>query len=239
MAARKSSLALRLLRRTWRLATDRPYRAMSLLQWLRPGALFQPDPDTSFDRYPRIFRFVQSRLGDNADLNILSFGCSSGEEAFSLRQYFAVATIKGIDINAGSIALCRKRLKRHPDAKLSFAVAGSTHAERTASYDAIFCMAVLRHGRLAAPGVTRCDHLIRFADFAAVVEDFARCLKPGGLLIIRHSNFRLRDTPVSAAFEPVLSLELPQGATTTPIFGPDDELMRDVTYPDTVFRKRN
>ena len=47
------------------------------------------------------------------------------------------------------------------------------------------------------PGVTRCDHLIRFEDFARAVADFERCLKPGGLLIIRHSNFRLRDAPMA------------------------------------------
>jgi hypothetical protein len=31
-------------------------------------------------------------------------------------------------------------------------------------YDAIFAMAMLRHGSLDLPGVTRCDHLLRFYD---------------------------------------------------------------------------
>ena len=32
------------------------------------------------------------------------------------------------------------------------------------------------------------------------VEDFKRCLKPGGLLVIRHNNFRLCDAPVGTAY---------------------------------------
>ena len=96
-------------------------------------------------------------------------------------------------------------------------------------------MAVLRHGSLGLPGVTRCDHLIRFDDFARAVADFERCLKPGGLLIIRHSNFRLCDASVAVAFETIL--QIPTGART-PLFGTDNRLLADWDYPDTVFRKK-
>jgi hypothetical protein len=81
------------------------------------------------------------------------------------------------------------RAARKPDAAMSFEFASSTEAEPAAVYDAIFAMAVLRHGSLGPPGVTRCDHLIQFDEFARAVEDFERCLKPGGLLVIRHNNF--------------------------------------------------
>jgi hypothetical protein len=124
------------------------------------------------------------------------------------------------------------------DAALAFETASSTRAEPAASYDAIFGMAVLRHGDLALPGVTRCDHFIRFADFAAALDDFKRCLKPGGLLVIRHSNFRLCDTPSAAAFDKILSLKIPDTPKKTPLFGPDNQLMKGVEYPDTVFRKK-
>jgi 2-polyprenyl-3-methyl-5-hydroxy-6-metoxy-1,4-benzoquinol methylase len=154
---------------------------------------------------------------------------------FSQRRYFPRATIKGIDINSGNIAVCWRRLKETADAKIAFAAVASTAAESSGGYDAIFAMAVLRHGSLALPGVTRCDHLIRFEDFAHTIADFQRCLRPGGLLIIRHSNFRLRDTPAAATFEPIL--QVPTGAGT-PLFGPDNRLLPDCDYPDTVFRKK-
>jgi 2-polyprenyl-3-methyl-5-hydroxy-6-metoxy-1,4-benzoquinol methylase len=209
---------------------------MMWLLWRQPAGAFQPFNDTAPDRYGRIFRFVQHRLGAQSQLRILSFGCSTGEEVFSLHRYFPLATIKGIDINAGNIAVARRRLRRDPDPLLSFETAAATAAEPRAAYDAIFCMAVTRHGSLGKPGVTRCDDLIRFEDFAATVADFSRCLKPGGLLAIRHSNFRFADAPASADFDTVLRVAI--DGQKTPIFGPDNCLMPGVDYPDAVFQKR-
>ena len=54
-------------------------------------------------------------------------------------------------------------------------------------------------------------------------------------MIIRHSNFRPRDAPAGRAFETIL--RLPAG-TGTPLFGPDNRLLPDCEYPDTVFRKK-
>jgi 2-polyprenyl-3-methyl-5-hydroxy-6-metoxy-1,4-benzoquinol methylase len=227
--------AVRVARTLWRLLVDRSYRHMMSLFWWQPTGVIQPFNDTATDRYPRIFRFVRDVLGPQNELKILSFGCSTGEEVFSLRRYLPRATIKGVDINPGNIAIARQRLRENPDPLLSFEVARSTAAEPAAAYDVIFCMAVLRHGSLGRRGVTRCDHLIRFEDFATRVADFSRCLKPGGLLVIRHSNFRLCDARAGAAFETVL--RVPTNGRT-PLFGPDNRLMAGADYPDTVFRKR-
>lgn len=234
--AKKPPLVVRAMRQLWRLASDRAYRDMMWLYLHRPKGAFQPFNNTRADRYPRIFNFVQAELGNDRAVRLLSYGCSTGEEVFSLRRYFPHSVIKGIDINPGNIAVARRRLKRVPDAAISFEVGNSTAAEPDASYDAIFCMAVLRHGSLGMPDVTRCDHLIRFEDFAKAVEELKRCLKPGGLLVIRHSNFRLCDSPASADFETILSVSFPGTNKRRPIFGPDNRLMSGVDYPDTVFR---
>ena len=86
-------------------------------------------------------------------------------------------------------------------------------------------------------GTTRCDHLIRFDDFAAAVKDFSRCLKAGGLLAIRHSNFRLVDAPAGVDFETMLRVAtLP--ADKLPLFGRDNYLLAGAEYPDAVFRKK-
>jgi 2-polyprenyl-3-methyl-5-hydroxy-6-metoxy-1,4-benzoquinol methylase len=228
---------IRALRLVWRLLTDPPFRHMMRLYWWPKRGAFQPFNDTQPDRYPVIFKFVADQFGAGRPLDILSFGCATGDEAFSLRRYFPKARIKGLDINPGNIAAARARLAAAPDERLSFAIAGSTADEQAARYDAIFCMAVLRHGGLGEPGVTRCDHLLRFEDVARAVDDFRRCLKPGGLLILRHGNFRLRDMPAGAAFDTLLSVPL-RGDKKTPIFGPDNRLMPGVEDPETVFRKR-
>src|SRR5665213_1447179 len=75
-----------------------------------PGR-FQPYNHTLWDRYPWLFRFAAARLGDVKNLCILSFGCSRGEEVFSLRNYFPAATIKGIDIDPRNIACCQARAR--------------------------------------------------------------------------------------------------------------------------------
>src|ERR1700691_5826781 len=82
---------------------------------------------------------------------------------------------------------------------LSFEIAGSAVAEPTACYDAVFAMAVFRHGGLGeAP--PRCGHLIKFGDFERSVGELARTLKPRGLLVLRHANFRFCDTATASAF---------------------------------------
>jgi SAM-dependent methyltransferase len=223
-----------ILGKAWRLATDRSYRSAL---WLRLTGVkaFQLSSRTYENRYPTIFSFVQRELRATPRARILSFGCSTGEEVFWLRRYFPDAVIKGIDVNAGSIAACRERAKREGDGEVSFAVADCADDEPAGFHDAIFCMAVLRDGRLSVPGVERCDHLIRFEDFARTVDGFARCLRPGGLLVIRHSNFRLGDTAAGAAFETILRLRDTTGRC--PIFGPDNRLIPGADYPDAVFRK--
>jgi len=209
------------------------HRSIALLRLRRPKNLFQPYSTTAPNRYPSIFRFVRERIGNGPDRHLLSFGCSTGEEVFSLRDHFPEAAIKGIDINPYAIATCRRKLARAGDPRLSFAVAGSAADENTGSYDAVFAMAVFRHGDLgAAP--PRCDHLISFARFERTVGELARCLKPGGLLAIRHANFRFADTAVAAGFEAVLSVdEVPQ----TPLYGPDNRLLPKTTVHDLVFCK--
>ena len=213
-------------------------RNRALLHFERPRGLFQPAATTSQNRYPTLFQFVRDNLGDGADRRILSFGCSTGEEVFSLRRYFPIARIKGIDINRRNIRECRKRLARiGGDPGLSFEIAGSAVAEPMGCYDAVFAMAVFRHGGLGeAP--PRCDHLIKFGDFERSVGELARSLKPRGLLILRHANFRFGDTATASAFRRICAARSNSKSAPTPLYGPDDRLLSDGQTDDGVFEKR-
>lgn len=207
-----------------------------LLLW-PPKGLYQPYGSTLEDRYPEIFRYVRDKIGDRADLRILSFGCATGEEVFSLRRYFQRAAIVGLDINPLNIAVCRFGWRRMGDANLKFAVAGSVSGEASASYDVIFAMAVFRHGKLnVTPPPLKCDHHIRFADFEQSVVDLARVLKPGGLLVIQHAMFRFVDTRTAVGFKTVFSFETPGKA---PYYGHDDCLLPITDYSDVVFQKNS
>lgn len=214
------------------------YRSVWLLEREKPHNLFQPVSQTAFDRYPRIFALVKEQLTGVVTPRLLSFGCSTGEEVFTLRRYFSQAEIIGIDINPRSIAVCHKRMERCGDARIRFTLAGSADAEPEASYDAVFCMSVLRHGELGASNAETCDHLICFADFEKTVTGLCRCLKPRGYLIIRGSNFRFSDTTIASEFDAVYSVNDSTHREDTPIYGSDNQRLVNAVYNEVIFRKR-
>jgi 2-polyprenyl-3-methyl-5-hydroxy-6-metoxy-1,4-benzoquinol methylase len=201
-----------------------------------PGR-FQPYNHTLPNRYPWLFEFARASLRNVRGLRILSFGCSRGEEVFTLRGYFPGAAIKGIDIDPRNIVHCLARARREESADVTFAAAATTEAEQAEYYDAIFCLAVLCHGDLAATGARRCDPLLRFEDFERTVVDFARCLKPDGLLLLHTANFRFCDTFASKDFDTVLEADPAQLAPDA-LFDRDNKLMEGVRYRAVAFRKR-
>jgi SAM-dependent methyltransferase len=214
----------------------RESRNAALLLLFRPRGLYQPFGTTSEDRYPAIFALARERVEDGPDVRILSFGCATGEEVFSLRRYFPLAAIQGIDISPRNIAVCRRRLAEGADKRIAFAVASSAAGELAASYDAIFAMAVFRHGDLNVPSPpARCDDCIRFADFEQSVTDLTRVLKPGGLLAIQHAMFRFSDTRAASGFDTLLSAGPDEN---WPIYSMDNNLLPGPEETGMVFKKR-
>ena len=227
-------LAIPHLRRVWRegrLEVQRRFR--------RPvQGRFQPYTHTLPDRYPWLFGFAQAALAGVPTPRLLSFGCSRGDEVFSLHRCLPHAWIKGVDIDSGAIATCISRARDEADERLGFAVAASTLAEPSGHYDAIFCLAVLCHGDLTVTGADRSEPLLRFEAFERAVEDFERCLKPGGLLFLHTTNFRFCDTRIAGGFEVVLEAR-PEQLAPDVLFDRDGRLMPGQRYRPVGFRKRD
>jgi SAM-dependent methyltransferase len=212
-------------------------RSISRLQNQKLANLLQPYPTTRDDRYPQFFTWVRDQLKDVSNPRILSFGCSTGEELFSLWRYFPQSQLTGIDINPRNIKICNQKLRKASHARdIRFVCAESPAAEPSASYDAIFCMAVLRHGELQALNPDRCDQWLDFATVESLVKELARCLKPGGYLVIWHTHFRFTDMEPSRNFEAVLRHER-GGWANMPLYGPDNCKLSVEPYCDAVFRK--
>ena len=197
---------------------------------------FQPYNHTLPDRYPWLFRFAADVLPAHEDPRLLSFGCSVGDEVFALAEYFPQAKIKGLDIDPRNIARARRRARAASADRVWFATARDTSGERPAAYDAVFCLAVLCNGDLINSGAPRCDPLITFAAFEAIVTDFARCLRPGGHLFLLSANFRFCDTAVASEFEVVCRAD-PVHLSPQVLFDHDNTLMPGAQYHDVGFRK--
>lgn len=202
-----------------------------------PGE-YQTYSYTRPDRYPWLFEFSARQLGSHRPLDILSFGCSRGDEIFSLRRYFPLAGLKGIDVNRRNIARCLARVRAEKSVNMTFTTAASTAGEATGTYDAIFCLAVLVSGDLTTSGAQRCDPVFHFERFDRQIADFARCLKPGGLLVLHTTNFRFCDTAVAGDFTVVLEAD-PSHLAPDVLFDRDNRLMpgERARYRAVAFRK--
>ena len=187
----------------------------------RRSGQYQRDPATRLDRYPLAFRFARDQLGDETATRILSFGCSTGEEVFTLRGYFPTATIKGIEVDPARIRICEERLREIGDSQISFQCAADASGELPESHDAVFCMAVFRDPALDAPATRSTAGHISFDDFERGVADLVRCLKPGGFLFVEHSNFRISDTGSASLLEPALEADPPSSARRPGLYGRD------------------
>lgn len=216
---------------------DPQQRSIVKLQNNSQSKLLQPSAVTFLNRYPELFNFARTALKEVKHPRILSYGCSTGEEVFSLKSYFPEGEIKGIDINPYSIRQAGLQLAKLPLPNISFALANSPAGEPTEYYDAIFCLAVLRHGALDETMPECCDAYIKFGDVAELVAELARCLRPGGLIAIKHSHFRFLDFPVAVQFEAVWAETKRPGAKSL-LYGVDDKILDVPPYYDAVFRKR-
>jgi 2-polyprenyl-3-methyl-5-hydroxy-6-metoxy-1,4-benzoquinol methylase len=201
-----------------------------------PGQ-FQTYSHTLPDRYPWLFRFAAAQFNADSALSLLSFGCSRGDEVFALRSHFPTAEIKGIDVDPENIAQCERRSRQQNARGMKFSIAATTAAEPASSYDAIFCLAVLCLGDLTTSQAQHSDPYLHFADFEAVVTDFARCLKPSGLLLLHTTNFRFSDTCVAKEFDTLLEAEPEQMAPDVQ-FDRDNRLLFGPRYRAVAFRKR-
>ena len=69
--------------------------------------------------------------------------------------------------------------------------------------------------------------------FERAMADLSRCLRPGGLLAIRHANFRFADTAVAADFDVVL-----EAGGGSPLYDSHNRRLPDAATEACVFLKK-
>ena len=171
---------------------DRTARSEAITRWTAGAAVHQANTLTWLDRYPRLFAAAQAELGEAGDCNILSFGCSSGEEVQSLRRYFPDATLTGAELNTRQLAACA----RWPaDPRIAFIRSSRDAIAVRGPYDAIFCLAVLQRAPhvVETLGLRTIARRYPFERFADEIRFLASQLRDGGILVVDHCQYRVED----------------------------------------------
>jgi len=162
--------------------------------------LYQPGGRTQLNRYPHLFGALRDALADLSSPEILSYGCSTGEEILSLQSLIPGARLAGIDINARRIRVARRKIA---DASVRLWTAGSIGETEAGRFDAITCLSVLHRPETIHDWPADPTPYMTFATFETAVLDLDAHLKPGGFLLLDHLSFCFADTCVASNYTPV------------------------------------
>lgn len=210
------------------------YRAVRRAERDRPEQLLQPEAATAAGRYPEIIAFVGRELAALERPRVLSWGCSTGAELLALRKALPHAEITGADINARSLAKARRAVSG--DAAIRLLLSGYPAELAGEEFDAVLCLAVLRHARLQEERPSSCAAILPFAKAERFTSGFAGLLRSGGLLALWNVHFRLADMATASCFSPVLELE--RGRTANqPLYGPNDRRLDDAVCIAAVYQR--
>lgn len=192
---------------------------------------FQGITLTARNRSPLVFEECAKYLHSVTQPKLLSFGCSTGEEAFTLAEYMPKAIITGVDINEWCVRQC---IRKNSSEKLRFYHRLSAEFEADSGYDAIFCIAVFQRGENKFKD--RITEGFTFEQFEKEISMLDAKLKPGGLMIIHQSDFSFADTGVASSYTP-LPFEGNKKLLNRPLFDRDNRRVSETNACYRVFVK--
>lgn len=205
--------------------------------WVRlfkPEGVHQVAARTRMDRYPEIFALCRDHFGREARIDILSFGCSTGEEVLTLRHYFPDARIVGAEINPHSLSVCHGLTV---DDRIAFIRSDPDLIESRGPFDLIFCMAVLQRDPqlVTRKNVRSLRRVYMFDKFDQQLQQIDRWLRMNGVLVLHHAHYLLSDSSVASRYAP-----LPSAAHLVERyakFGRDSELISTDVASQSIFVK--
>lgn len=152
---------------------------------------------TRKNRYPNIFKTCAEISPKNSQ--IMSFGCSTGEECETLRSYFPDADIIGIDSGFGNIEIAKQK---NQDSKIHY----DYNIKHYDKFNLIFCMSVFcKHP--ATNHLENCSQVYDFDWFEKDLSNLVKRLNLGGCIVVYNSNFKFCDTIFNPYFKAIPSNE--------------------------------
>lgn len=156
---------------------------------------------TALDRYPSVFAAAAANARPTATRGwrtILSYGCSTGEEAVTLAdKYFPDDIVIGLDVSEPALVVARER---HPNGRIIYDDSTPETLAKYGPFDCIFAMSVLCRWP-ATFELEDCSRVYTFKEFETAVETLDRHLKPRGVFTLYNSNFSFLDTVVAERYE--------------------------------------
>lgn len=213
---------------------NKDLRSILFLQLLNSKNVHQTTSLTFMNRYPKIFSACQAYLDAKLDLKILSYGCSTGEEVLTLRQYFPTAHIIGAEINRRSLAICRKL---PVDERITFLYSKLSEIQKYGPFDAIFCMAVFQRTphHIASNEIKSLKKIYPFEKFERKIIELDNLLNPQGLLVVHFTQYSLWDTSLASKYMALGSYN--QDDYKWPVFDRHSNLVKNPVSQNSIFIK--
>jgi hypothetical protein len=210
------------------------YWILSLQFGTKSTAIMQTASTTFMDRHPDIFDFLKLQFGDQ-QIRLLSFGCSTGEECFSLRNYLPNAKITGVDINPNSILTAKKNSL--VDGNMEFVCLSPNALHQLGQFDVILALSVLCKNP-EAQELNDISSIYPFHRYNTIVSLLDSQLNKNGYLIIRSSNFRLKDSSVFSNYS-VVNFEKRRDPKDFPKFDSNNKRLKNYLETEEFFRKES
>lgn len=187
---------------------------------------------TTSNRYPELFQLSSELYKNKKDIKILSYGCSTGEECFSLRDYFPDAFIFGVDINKKNLEKARKN---NNSENTEFDYSNREIIQKHGPYDMILAMSVFCRWP-ASRYYQDLKRLYPFRKFENNIKLLNGVLKPGGLFLLTNSNYLFTDTECSGKYE-TLAVPVDIEADLVPKFNRKGKRIPWENYREFVYKK--
>lgn len=184
----------------YRLAFNSEYRSLVWLKYSKNGGVHQISNFTKHDRYPDLFSNVQKIMKERKELTILSYGCSTGEEVFTLRDYFPDSRIVGVDINKTNI---KKAKHSNSDPRIHFSHDIDATLMEQGPFDIIFALAVFQRTENRNPDTLDSSKFYPFEKFNAKMTELDPYLKSEGIFVIDHADYCFEDSDVYGSYRPL------------------------------------
>lgn len=183
------------------LIITKSFRSIFFNAHFKSNHIHQTTISTYFDRYPDVFSSCKEYFNDRQEIKILSFGCSTGEELITLREYFPKSIIVGADINSHCI---RESLSKTKDDSNTLIIKSShNNIVSNGPYDAIFCMAVLQRtpSFIRNHELNNINHIYSFNKFDKQLEKLNEYVKDEGVLVVHFTPYLFKDSSIMKLYK--------------------------------------